>query len=84
MNGEGFFLKSASEYARLSLSARRITRPVCTIGLAEGTRLPLRLEDAESGSAALEQQPVTDAVAAERTAVANGIVDDPAAQHHNV
>lgn len=84
VNGEGFFLKSASEYARLSLSARRITRPVCTIGLAEGTRLPLHLEDAESRSAAQEQQPVTDAVAAERTAVANGVVDDPAVQHHNV
>lgn len=36
--GQGFFLVSASEYSRVTLSARNITEPMCDVELAEGMR----------------------------------------------
>lgn len=39
-SGEGFFLKSSSEYARFSLSAARLLRPLCKLNLKDGLRTP--------------------------------------------
>ncbi|XP_064594981.1 lethal(2) giant larvae protein homolog 1-like isoform X2 [Liolophura sinensis] len=37
-NGQGFFLSSASEFVRVSLSAQLITLPLCEVELKEGMR----------------------------------------------
>jgi len=37
-NGQGFYLQSASEYARITLSARNITEPTSSLELKEGMR----------------------------------------------
>lgn len=38
-NGQGFYLQSASEYARVTLSARYATEPTCSLELKEGMRV---------------------------------------------
>lgn len=38
-NGQGFYLQSASEYARVTLSARCATEPTCSLELKEGMRV---------------------------------------------
>lgn len=38
-NGQGFYLQSASEYARVTLSARYVTEPTCSLELKEGMRV---------------------------------------------
>ncbi|XP_067934624.1 LLGL scribble cell polarity complex component 2-like isoform X5 [Watersipora subatra] len=38
--GEGFFLASSSEFARFSLSAAKLVRPLCKLNLKDGLRTP--------------------------------------------
>jgi lethal(2) giant larvae protein len=39
-HGEGFFLRSPSEFQRFSVSARFVTQPACAVDVKDGVRPP--------------------------------------------
>ena len=74
-NGEGFFLRSPSEFERFSSSARFITKPACAVEIAEGVRPPppepepepepeQKEEEAAAGDAAAATEGAEEAAAA--------------------
>lgn len=78
VNGEGFFLRSVSEFVRLSLSARQINKPLCSIEVEEGSRPPLQLVDVGAGGGSHSPKLEVERPAAETTVAVNSIAEEPA------
>lgn len=56
-NGQGFYLQSASEYARVTLSARCLMEPTCSLELKEGMRIPVPEPEPEVTEQAQTEEP---------------------------
>lgn len=64
-NGQGFYLQSASEYARVTLSARCATEPTCSLELKEGMRVVVEDEPEPETQEAAQTEGNTETEAAQ-------------------
>jgi len=68
INGEGFFLSSPSEFARLSFSTMRVRKPMCVLPLKDGARPVLKLDQSVTSSVSRQTS-----AASERGAVVRSV-----------
>ena len=92
MSGEGFFLKSPSEFIRFSLSARCVNKPLCLIELKDGARSALLFtsneatkQEPSANTSLVEAAPAPESAAAPSEAAPSNTDDSaPTANRYRV